>query len=148
MLTRAILVGVVVLALGSSGRAHEPAPDHADEALRDTTSAMTSASSWLGLVDGAKYGESWEVAAKLFREATTRAGWVKAVAAARAPLGKVLARKLKGSERRTSLPGAPDGEYVVIQFNTSFANKKYAVETVTPMRDADGTWRVSGYFVR
>jgi hypothetical protein len=47
-----------------------------------------------------------------------------------------------------SLPGAPDGEYVVIQFKTAFENKKFAIETVTPMLDGDGKWRVSGYFIR
>jgi hypothetical protein len=47
-----------------------------------------------------------------------------------------------------SLPGAPDGEYVVIQFATSFENKKSAIETVTPMLDSDGEWRVSGYFIK
>ena len=47
-----------------------------------------------------------------------------------------------------SLPGAPDGEYVVILFKTSFEGKAEAVETVTPMRDADGEWRVAGYYIR
>jgi hypothetical protein len=46
------------------------------------------------------------------------------------------------------LPGAPDGEYVVIQFRAAYAKKKSAIETVTPMLDADGRWRVSGYFVK
>jgi hypothetical protein len=46
------------------------------------------------------------------------------------------------------LPGAPDGEYVVIQYESSFEHKQAAVETVTPMLDKDGTWRVSGYFIR
>jgi hypothetical protein len=49
---------------------------------------------------------------------------------------------------KTSLPGAPDGEYVVIQFGTSFENKKTAIETVTPMLDKDGKWRVSGYYIK
>jgi ribosomal protein S17E len=40
------------------------------------------------------------------------------------------------------------GEYVVIQFETSFENKKTAVETVTPMMDKDGIWRVSGYYIK
>jgi len=47
----------------------------------------------------------------------------------------------------TSLPGAPDGQYVVLRFETSFDNKAKAIETVTPMLD-DGTWRVSGYYVQ
>jgi hypothetical protein len=49
---------------------------------------------------------------------------------------------------KTSLPGAPDGDYVVIQFVTSFGNKKSAIETVTPMLEKDGSWRVSGYYIR
>jgi hypothetical protein len=48
----------------------------------------------------------------------------------------------------TTLPGAPDGEYVVIQYQSSFGKKNLAVETVTPMLDQDGVWRVSGYFIR
>ena len=48
----------------------------------------------------------------------------------------------------TSLPGAPDGEYVVIQFEASFGNKRASVETVTPMLDKDGQWRVSGYYIK
>ena len=57
-------------------------------------------------------------------------------------------RELLSAQHMTSLPGAPDGDYVVIQFKTSFANKKSAVETVTPMLEKDGVWRVSGYFIK
>jgi len=45
-------------------------------------------------------------------------------------------------------PAVPDGKYVVIQFKTSFENKKSVIETITPMLDNDGRWRVSGYFVK
>jgi len=46
------------------------------------------------------------------------------------------------------MPGAPDGEYVVIQYETEFEKKASAVETVTPERDKNGTWRVSGYYIK
>jgi hypothetical protein len=46
------------------------------------------------------------------------------------------------------LPGAPDGQYVIIQFETSFENKQNAVETVTPMLDTDSQWRISGYYIK
>ena len=46
------------------------------------------------------------------------------------------------------MPGAPDGRYVVVQYDTVFENKASAVETVTPMADPDGVWRVAGYFIR
>ncbi len=57
-------------------------------------------------------------------------------------------RKVRNQTYTTSVPGAPDGEYVVIQFDTSFQNKKSAIETVTPMLDKDGKWRVSGYYIK
>jgi phosphoglycolate phosphatase len=31
---------------------------------------------------------------------------------------------------------------------TAFQNKKSAIETVMPMLDSDGKWRVSGYFIK
>jgi hypothetical protein len=70
------------------------------------------------------------------------------VQASRDPLGKLLARKLKSATYATMLPGAPDGEYVVIKYDSSFENKKTAVETITPMLDKDGLWRVSGYYIK
>ena len=66
----------------------------------------------------------------------------------RQPLGKMLSRKIKSTQYETSLPGAPDGEYVVIQYNTSFEHKESAIETVTPMLEQDGKWKVSGYFIK
>jgi hypothetical protein len=63
-------------------------------------------------------------------------------------LGKLLSRKLKSATYKTTMPGAPDGEYVVIQYDSSFEHKQAAVETVTPMLDKDGKWRVSGYYIK
>ena len=44
--------------------------------------------------------------------------------AVRKPLGKRVTRKIKTKTYMTSLPGAPDGEFVVIQFGSSFEKKK------------------------
>lgn len=110
--------------------------------------ARESADSWLALIDEAKYGQSWEEAASFFKSAVTKADWEKGARTARAPLGALKARKLKSATFVRSLPGAPDGEYVIIQFRARFENKAAAVETVTPMREKDGSWRVSGYYVR
>jgi len=66
----------------------------------------------------------------------------------RASLGTVVSRKVKSARYLTTLPGAPDGQYVVIQYQSSFGHKKSAIKTVTPMLDGDGQWRVSGYYIR
>lgn len=112
------------------------------------TEAVKAAKSWLALVDAGDYGESWTQSAELFRKAVTPEKWEQALKATRNPFGDLVSRELKSTQFFTSLPGAPDGEYVVIQFTTSYENKKEAVETITPMKDPDGVWRVSGYFVK
>jgi hypothetical protein len=110
--------------------------------------AQVAAKSWLALTDSAKYGQSWDAAASIAKSAVTRADWEKAIKGGRSSLGAVKARKVKLATFTRTLPGAPDGEYVVIQFESQFENKAAAIETVTPMHDKDGVWRVSGYFIK
>jgi hypothetical protein len=110
--------------------------------------AQAAAEVWLKLVDAGDYKASWEQAAMVFKGAVTQADWEQKAGAVRNPLGKVVSRKLKSRQYAEQLPGAPDGKYVVIQYDTVFEHKQSAVETVTPMMDPDGTWRVSGYFIR
>jgi hypothetical protein len=110
--------------------------------------AVEATRNWLALVDQGNYGKSWETAAGYFKGAVTEKQWEQAMNAVRSPLGKVISRRLKSKHYVTSLPGAPDGEYVVIQFETSFEKKKSSVETITPMKEKDGTWRISGYFIK
>jgi hypothetical protein len=110
--------------------------------------AITAATDWLALVDGEKYEESWDESSQLFQGGISKEQWVQAMQAVRKPFGKKISRELKSQHYRTALPGAPDGEYVVIQFNASFENKQVAVETITPMLGKDGQWRISGYFMK
>ena len=110
--------------------------------------AQKSAEQWLSLIDAGEYTESWKTAAEYFQAAVPQEPWKGSLDAVRKPLGNLVSRKLKSAKYTNSLPGAPDGEYVVLQFETSFANKKDAIETVTPMLGKDGQWRVSGYYIK
>jgi Protein of unknown function (DUF4019) len=110
--------------------------------------AEAAAEAWLKFVDSGDYSQSWLQASSSFKAAVSEKQWEQQVQAARAPLGALISRKLKSAEYATQLPGAPDGQYYVLRYDTSFANKKSAVETVTPMLDKDGQWRVSGYFIK
>ena len=132
-----ILLGLIACSLTVSGASE------LDEQL-----AIVAAEHWLQLVDNGKYTESWDQAATYFRNAIKKDDWERTVKAVRKPLGNVISRSIKSQKYMTTLPGAPDGKYVVIQFETSFSNKKEAIETVTPMMDNDGKWRVSGYFIK
>jgi hypothetical protein len=110
--------------------------------------ARVAADAWLSLVDASRYEESWADSAAPFKGSTDAAGWARMAAGARAPLGAVKTRTLHSESSEHLLKGAPWGDYVVILFDTDFENRKGVVETITPMKEADGHWRVSGYFVR
>jgi len=140
-LTSAILVVLFASVAWTPGRTSQSSP-------KPEELAQKSAESWLALTDSGKYAESWQEASTTFQAAVTQDQWISALKSVRAPLGKVLSRKLKSAKYTTTLPGAPDGEYVVIQYDSSFENKNQAVETIVPLLDKDGKWRTSGYFIR
>lgn len=109
--------------------------------------AQRSAENWLGFIDNRKYAESWTEASAYFRGRVARQQWVDMVKSVREPIGALKSRKAIKVTTSTSLPGAPDGEYTVIQFQSSFQNKASAVETLTLMKDG-GQWRPAGYYIR
>lgn len=129
---------LLMLLLGSSALAQQ----------KPEELALQSADAWLALVDSGKYADSWQEAAQFFKAAVTKEQWQNALRGSRDPLGKMLSRKVKSARYTKTLPGAPDGEYVVIQYESSFEHKQSAVETVTPRLDNDGKWRVSGYYIK
>ena len=122
-------------------------PAHAQES-ESVANAQVAAKSWLALTDAGEYGKSWEQAAGVFQSSVSKASWQSAVQGVRSPLGILKSRTLKSAKFTRSLPGAPDGEYVVIQYETQFERKASAIETVTPLREKDGTWKISGYFIK
>lgn len=133
VLCMTVLAGTTLFAIGS---------DHPDAA------AQAAAVQWLALIDAGHYSASWNAASSLFRQHLSLSQWQTTAAGARAPFGALKSRVLQSATFTHTLPGAPDGEYVVVTFVFSFENKARAIETVTPMLDGDGTWRVSGYYIR
>ena len=111
--------------------------------------AIKAADDWLRLIDAADYNATWDTAGPLFQSQITKQRWSESAGTARAPLGGVTTRTVRNASYRMSLPGAPDGEYVTIIYDTAFTLKAAGVETVAVMRDpGTGKWQVVGYFVR
>jgi len=148
-----LLCAIALLANVASGSATET-NDGAPKAISPDSNpkagaqkaATAAAQTWLATVDDGQYAQSWDQASELFRKAITQDKWVSALESVRKPLGKLVSRAVI-SAQTTNLPGAPDGQYVVMQFNASFANKKSAVETVTFMQEKDGKWKAAGYYI-
>src|SRR2546421_383194 len=132
------LITALLLA-AAFGRAVPALGQTAEPAGTAVEAAQAAAGSWLRLVDRARYGESWDSAASVFRKAITKPAWEAAVRQARAPLAALGARKLLGASFQTRLPNAPPGEYVILQYQAEAEGGKRVVETVTPTKDTDGT---------
>lgn len=106
---------------------------------------LEAAETWLELTDLHYYDASWDQSAASFQAAVPRARWLTGIAKLREPLGKMISRTPSSARFAESVAGAPNGEYVTIEYDSEFENKKDAVETVTTRHEKDGTWKVMGY---
>jgi hypothetical protein len=122
-----------------------PPADAATE--KDDDEVVAQSRKWLGLIDDGKAGLAWDDADATLRASVARAKWIDGISELRKPYGRVKARKTTQIARAHSLPGAPDGDYAIIQFDTEFANGRHASELVT-WTLTNTSWRVAGYQIR
>jgi hypothetical protein len=116
-----------------------------------TAVAVGEMQSWLTEIDDHQYGQSWSDASTFFQTAITSDKWTAALESVRAPLGKCTSRQLASALHQTSVPspsGLQQGDFVVAQFNSSFDNLAYAVETVCFQKESDGSWKAAGYYIK
>jgi hypothetical protein len=140
----AVLVAAC-LALPAAGA---EAPEKEGGAEAAEKAAQPGAERWLALVDADNYAESWKQAASIFKQQLTAEQWESEVKSLHSHTGRLVSRKFRTAEFTVSMPGAPPGDYVILKYDTSFEKFKTATETVVPTREKDGSWRVSGYFVK
>ena len=95
-----------------------------------------------------EYIASRREASAYLQGAISEKAWVASLHGVRTPLGKRLSRQLTKAQYTKTVPGAPDGDYVVMQFATRFEHKQAAVETVTFLQEKDGTWKAAGYYIK
>jgi hypothetical protein len=119
-----------------------------DNIIESERDAIISMNSWLKLVDDKKYGRSWDKSAQLFKNSVIRTEWIQLLNNTRRPLGRLINREPISLTYTISMLNAPEGEYVVIEFNTAFKEQINVIETVTLVRINKEPWRISGYFVR
>lgn len=112
------------------------------------SAAQAAARDWLVLIDRGDAPASWNAASKKFQDAMPLSGWADVLRKERVPLGAVRSRAALKTSFQKQFPGVPEGDYALVGFETSFANRPQGHETVTLEREDDGNWRVVGYFVR
>jgi Protein of unknown function (DUF4019) len=114
-----------------------------------TIAVQSAARAWLALVDRGDAQAAWNAGGKKFQAALTAPLWEVELKKEQARIGKPTRRTVGPTRFQKQIPGMPDGEYAQVLFRTSFANDKPdGSETLTLEHEADGQWRVIGYFPR
>ena len=113
------------------------APAKSAPATSVTPAPDDRARQWLVLVDDKNFAQSWKDAGKAFQNRQTVDAWAGDAVTKRVPLGAVASRDLKSIDLSRN-------NIAVIRYDTSFAHKAGAVETVTLAFENDG-WVVNDY---
>ena len=100
------------------------------------------------MFDSGRYAESWEGLARNTKERIDKRTWETYLIAVRRPLGTLRSRNLRRAEFIRSLPGIPDQSGAVLEYESSFSNRRSVVETFGMILERDGTWRVANYIPR
>ncbi|MFN2349956.1 MAG: DUF4019 domain-containing protein [Thioalkalivibrio sp.] len=113
----------------------------------DDAAAIKVADAWLAMVDANDHQGSWEATGELFKGEVSAEEWGEAMAAVREEMGAVTQRLLRDLTRESVMPGAPEGEYVLMEYGSTFEKQGRGAELVVCMKE-EGEWRVVGYFVQ
>ena len=117
----------------------QAAPAKPSQVTAVTPTPDDRARQWLVLVDDKNYPQSWSEAAKAFQGRQKADAWAKEGGALREPLGAVASRGLKSIDLSRNT-------VAVIRYDTVFAHKAAAVETIT-LTFENGSWSVTDYSV-
>jgi hypothetical protein len=109
------------------------------------TEAQAAASTWLASFDTGDGADNWLQSASVFKERVKQEDWEKKVDDQRTQFGRLKTRTLKGMGFTRQMDNAPDGEYFVMRYLSTYAKKDNVVEIVVPTRDRDGNWKIANY---
>jgi hypothetical protein len=112
-----------------------------DSTLKPATDA---AAQWLALIDAGQYSPQ---ASPLFQQKVPFAKWQADLSRIRTRLGRLGSRQLKSADVKSETAGTAAGKYVVIQYRTQFAVAGPVIETVKPVLDASGHWKLADYSI-
>ncbi|HEY2837199.1 MAG TPA: DUF4019 domain-containing protein [Rhizomicrobium sp.] len=102
------------------------------------------AKQWLVLVDDQNYTDAYSQMAAPARAKVNADQWAQKERGTREPLGAMSSRTLKDVKLTKTLPGMRDGQYATVRYDSAFARKAMAVESVTLVSE-NGAWSVISY---
>lgn len=136
MFARFVVAALLTLTAATPGLAQGGKKNVATAA---TPAPDDRARQWLVLVDDKNYTQSWNQSGAAFKNRQKADAWAKQELARREPLGAVASRSLKSIDLSRNT-------VAVIRYDTVFAHKASAIETVT-LAFEKGSWVVTDYSI-
>jgi uncharacterized protein DUF4019 len=157
-MTRRILAAIAValaVVMGAAAQTPAPAtkpppsePPKEQPTLRDDRDSIDAGMKWLALIDGGNAGAAWDLSSKQLKSSVTRDKFIEGMRDARKSLGKLEGRTAERFARSHQLPGAPEGDYAIIDYTARFAQGKKLQERLVWSIEEGDIWRVAGYEYR
>lgn len=107
-----------------------------------------AADRWVQTIDQGNFGQSWKDADAGFQANVSEIQWTQTLQQIAAQTGKMLKREFKSEEVKSDLPGAPAGKFKFVVYQTAFEKAPQVTETVVLIETKDGSWKVTGYFLK
>ena len=124
-----------------------PAGAQQDPHAADELAGQRQALGFLNYLDQGRYADSYAYTGMLIRTQLDRDAFTTQIQKTREGTGALQSRELIDAGYTTTVSGAPEGQYVVLHYHASFANRQDAVETLW-LSLAKGYWRVVGYNIK
>lgn len=105
---------------------------------------------WLALVDAGEFEECWASGSAALQTSASPEELKARINAGREKFRPMGARSLVRIQELRNPPGAPPGDYVMLQYRTEASGGRTVmtvIETVVPRREGDA-WRVAAYFIQ
>jgi hypothetical protein len=124
-----------------------PAGAQQDPHAPDELAAQRQALGFLGYLDQGRFADSYAYTGMLIRAELDRDAFSTQIQKTRVGTGALQSRELIDAGYTTTVSGGPEGQYVVLHYHASFANRQDAVETLW-LSLAKGYWRIVGYNIK
>lgn len=122
-----------------------PLPGTAGDTERDR--AVAVAAGFLASLDAKTPEQAWQQFSPLARIAKPQEPWQNLNRALRSAYGPLETRTVRDFALKNRYPTLPDGRYAIVQFDTTFAAKHGAIETVILVLADEGRWLVHDYII-
>lgn len=144
-LFRVVFTGCAFFCATDQGNAAVATDAAITETTKNKEDSAKAAQEWLAIVDKGNFADSWENGSVVMKLRIPKNTWVTLLEAMHKGKGNTIERKILEQRPAVDPKGLPQGEYMVIVYNTKFSNKADAKELVTLVLESSGQWKVLTY---